>query len=332
VSDAASALVVGALEGVSLTKDEREFCSKEHPAGVTVFKRNISPHYSEFKTLISELQSIRPSNAPPFIVAVDQEGGRVARFKAPFPDFGPAEKLADGRSDDEAVLFIENYGFSVGCTLGAMGVNVNFAPVVDIRTPTTNDAVGDRVFGSDPDAVCRRASAFLRGMQNSGVLGCLKHFPGKGHAATDTHLAGAVIDLTRKELEAREFVPYRRLMPLASMIMVSHAIYPALSSVGASRSPEIIQGLLRKEMGFKGVVVSDDMNMGAVPQDDKSWQDAIVESVVAGADMILVCRHLERCIAAIEALRAAGRRSKIIQTRIEEAAARVFSLRRVFSK
>ena len=327
--DPASALIVGAVEGIVLSNEERRFFEREAPSGVTLFKRNIPPSFTEFRKLIVDIQSTRVHESPPLVIAIDQEGGRVARLRSPFPEQGPPEKLVDGKKDEESLLFIENHAFIVGSSLKGLGVNVNFAPVVDIRTPSTVDAIGDRVYGSTAEDVCLRAGAYLSGLQSSGVYGCLKHFPGKGDASVDTHINSAVIKLSREELEARELVPYRRLLPNTKLVMVSHGIFPVFGQKEASRSPEIIGGLLRKDMGFKGVVVSDDMNMGAIPQAEKVWQDAIVEAVAAGVDMLLVCRHLERQIKALEALRNAAKKSRAFSARLEESSERMISFRKL---
>jgi beta-N-acetylhexosaminidase len=325
--DAASAVVVAAVEGTALTADERSFFETEAPAGVTLFRRNIAPRFAEVRSLIVELQATRPAGVPPLVMAVDQEGGRVARLRAPFPDAGPPYELAGGGQDEAALTFIENYGFALGAAARALGFNVDFAPCVDVRTPTTNDAIGDRAFGSTPEAVTRRAGVFLDGLQAAGVLGCLKHFPGQGAARHDTHSHPAVIDSSREALWARDLAPFRALIAAAPMVMVSHCTYAALDTQPASRSRAIIEDLLRRELGFDGVVVSDDMNMKAASLEDTAWPQAIVDAVGAGVDMLLVCRDLDRAKRALEALRGAAERDPHFASRLSNAARRVTGLR-----
>ena len=329
--DAASAIIAGAIESTTLSRDEASFFASEAVAGITLFRRNIpqdSSCYQATKSLTSQLQALRPTGASPMIIAIDQEGGRVARMpKAHFPDLGAAQRISGGGFDPACLAVLESYGMEVGQALRKAGVNVNFAPVLDILTEPTNTAIGDRVFGADAESVCRRAGAFLDGIQSTGILGCLKHFPGQGDAQVDTHMGAAVIDLPRSILDKREFIPFRGMVRKVDMVMISHAIYPQLSRREASRSPEIIDGLLRQEFGFEGVVVSDDMTMGAIPQDEKQWQQAIVEAVVAGTDLLLICRHIERCRLAIESLRAESARSPAFAATLEVAASRVFKLR-----
>ncbi len=330
--DAASAVIAGAFESTTLSPDEAAFFSSEATAGVTLFRRNIPQDqtcFSATASLLKKLQATRPAGDPPMIVAIDQEGGRVARMpKAFFPDLGPAQKLCRGQAEPADLATIEAYGMEVGQALLRAGINVNFAPVLDILTEPTNVAIGDRVFGVDAESVCQRAGAFLDGMQSRGVLGCLKHFPGQGDAQVDTHLGSAVIDLPRSFLDKREFIPFRGMVNRVEMVMISHCIYPQLSRKEASRSPDIIDGLLRQEMGFEGVVVSDDMTMGAIPQDEKAWQEALVESILAGTDLLLVCRHVERCRLAIAALRNEAARSPAFKASLEIAAGRVMAMRK----
>lgn len=329
--DAASAVVAGAFESMTLSSEEAAFFSSEATAGVTLFRRNIPQDqtcYSATAAMLKKLQALRPAGDPPLLIAIDQEGGRVARMpRAFFPDLGAAQRICRGQSDPAALAVLEAYGMEVGHALRKAGINANFAPVLDILTEPSNTAIGDRVFGIDPEPVCLRAGAFLDGLQSTGILGCLKHFPGQGDAKVDTHLGSAVIDLPRSLLDKREFIPFRGMIHRVEMVMVSHCIYPQLSRKEASRSPEIIGDLLRQEMGFEGVVVSDDMTMGAIPQDEKAWQQALIESILAGADLLLICRHVERCRMAIAALRVEAARSPAFKAALEGAARRVMALR-----
>jgi beta-N-acetylhexosaminidase len=323
VSDAAADIVLAAIEGAELSPDERAFFEREAPAGVTLFRRNFAQGPAGCRALVRELQSLRRAGAPPVIVAVDQEGGRVSRIAPPFPDRGPAQGLAGGRCDPAALAEIEGYAQTVGSALLDLGINVNFAPVVDVLCEPTNRAIGDRAFGEQPDAVAARAGAFLRGLERSGVLGCPKHFPGQGAARVDTHVGRAVVDVPRARLDERELAPFRALLPDASLVMLSHCVYPDLDRCEASRSRPIIADLLRADLGFDGAALSDDMNMGAVPQDEAAWREALIEAVVAGVDLVLICRHLERARLAVDALRERARRSPAFGRRVEEAASRV---------
>jgi beta-N-acetylhexosaminidase len=215
--------------------------------------------------------------------------------------------------------------------LREVGINVDFAPVLDVLTEPTNLAIGDRCFGTTPEQATPRADAFMSGLHSERVMGCLKHFPGQGDARVDTHLGTAVIDVSLQTLVMRELVPFKALASKCPMVMVAHAIYPVLDDYEASRSTIIIMDWLRARLGFEGVVVSDDMNMGALPQEIADWKEALIDAVAAGCDALLVCRHLDRCYAALDALRAEARKSPAFSTRLEDAARRVTGMRRALS-
>jgi beta-N-acetylhexosaminidase len=228
----ASAVILAALEGVRLAPEEHRLFQDMPPAGFTLFRRNLSPRFSEIRDLCQELQALDADSPLPQLLAIDQEGGRVARLRTPFPNFGPAMDLVAGRTDQEALTDIENMAFVMGASLWKLGINVDFAPVVDVLTREENLAIGDRCFARNAADATVRAGAFLRGLQSAGVLGCLKHFPGQGDANVDTHEGGTLIAADMDLLEARELVPFRALLPEVPMIMISHAVYPALDAVG----------------------------------------------------------------------------------------------------
>ena len=157
-----------------------------------------------------------------------QEGGRVRRLKEPFPNLGPALHISGGNDDKGSIEQIFNYGHCVGLRLKELGINVNFAPVLDCLSNPKNDAIGDRSFASSPNKVVSRAGAYLRGHQEAGIYGCLKHFPGQGDASHDTHLQSTAINASSLQLEQRELVPFVELLPEAELVMISHCIYPAI--------------------------------------------------------------------------------------------------------
>ncbi len=328
MADAASSVLVASLEATALTQAELNFFRKEAPAGVTLFRRNIPNPYSETLKLTQSLQSLRSPGELPMLVCIDQEGGRVSRIGAPFPNLGPALKIAGGSRDRDALDLISQYGEQVGVELVKLGINVNFAPVCDVITEPTNEAIGDRAFGEDADSAQARATAFIDGANMSGVLSAVKHFPGQGAAKADTHKSDTAINLPLELLMERDVKAFIEPMIRSHMVMMSHCRYPSLDGVQASLSKVIIGKLLRGKLGYEGVIVSDDMVMEAIPQETKEWQEKIVAAVAAGVDMILVCKHLDRSVLAIEALRAEAKRHKSFNNRLVDAAERVNSLRR----
>jgi beta-N-acetylhexosaminidase len=346
-ADAASAVVMGALAGAELSREEHDFLCEFGAAGVTLFSRNIALHnpvtsdspqsllpqrYNKvlLQKLLALLQKLRPHAAPPLLIAIDQEGGRVARLKYPFPDRGPALRLVDERADEEAQNMLFAYGREVGASLLDLGINVNFAPVLDVQQKDTHDSIGDRAFAGDPERVGVRAKAFLQGMQSAGVLGCLKHFPGQGGARSDTHLHSARVDKPLAELTACDLLPFADLMPHAPMVMLGHCVYSCLDQREASLSSVVIEGLLRKKMGFSGVAVSDDMTMAAVHKPGGDFGDTVVAAVESGIDLVLVCKDLGLWRQAVTALRQGAKESPAFGKRLAEAAERVNKMRAAF--
>ncbi len=325
-ADAASAVILAAFEGTVLSSEESAFLSSEGLAGFTLFRRNIPQDFKDLSLFLESLQS-NYAGSLPFLMAVDQEGGRVRRLHEPFPNPGPAMQLAAGQSDAEALRLLRNTAYIQSRLLLDLGFNVNFAPVCDILTNQRNEAIGDRAFASDAATVAKRASAYLAGMNQAGIMRCLKHFPGQGDASEDTHLSGTVIECSRELLGKRELLPFLACLQDCPMVMIAHATYTSLDQKPASLSAVVIQDLLRAELGYAGLVVSDDMTMGAMPASDQEWIDAIIQSIMAGTDLILICKDLPRVKSVLAALRQRASKSADFARRLEEAAERVCRLR-----
>lgn len=249
--------------------------------------RNIeSP--AQVQALVQRLQAMTPGT---LFVGVDQEGGKVMRLKPRygFPDAPSAGAL--GEAGDSAAA--RDAGAAIGQTLSAVGINLNFAPVVDVDVNPDNPVIGglDRSFSSDPEEVTRLAAAFIEGMHSHGVFSCLKHFPGHGSSTEDSHLG--LTDVTRTWSQ-RELVPYRRLIAagLADMVMTAHIVNRTLDpELPASLSQRIITGILRHDLGYEGVVVSDDLQMGAIIH-EYGAEEAASLAVQAGVDILLFGNNL----------------------------------------
>tara|TARA_B100001094_G_C18127511_1_gene770325 strand:- start:217 stop:1215 length:999 start_codon:yes stop_codon:yes gene_type:complete len=319
-------VVLAAIEGQEATVREIEWFYNAQPAGVTLFSRNLSS-FPQIQSLTNSLQNTRKPGTPPLIIAIDQEGGRVSRLPKPFPDLGPCQKLFPGISDS-SLSKIRSYGRSVGDKLIELGINTNFAPVCDILTNQNNKAIGDRVFGTTTSEATPRAEAFLEGQKSSGVISCLKHFPGQGDADADTHLRPSQIKLQISDLEKRELVPFRHLANKAELVMISHCIYPALCDKPASLSNKVINKLLRTDLGFDGIVVSDDMNMKALPQDQKGWEWAITESLAAGSNLVLVCKDIDRCRRAVASIKDRAETEERFRAQVKESSTKLYKLRK----
>lgn len=283
------------FEGSRLDRPTREALIRLAPGGIVLFRRNLdSPeHLAE---LIADLRKILPY---PTLCALDQEGGRVSRLE---PWIGATPTAA--RLGDAGEAAVHRFARATGAALSALGFNVDFAPVVDLCAPGIDNAIGDRSFGTDPTAVTRLAGAFLDGLTEGGVPGCLKHFPGLGRAMFDSHVRRPTIERSLPEMEAEDLLPFRSLAPRAEMVMVGHAHYSAVDPAGdipASLSRNVIQGLLRGRLAYGGLVLSDDLEMGALDGFADQGRDA-VRALEAGCDLLLYCRDLERAARSRDAL------------------------------
>jgi beta-N-acetylhexosaminidase len=272
------------------------------------------------------LHAAAPAGAP-VLIAVDQEGGVVQRVRAPATQWPPMLCL-DGHPvpDDEALA--RAVGTALGRELAALGFDIDFAPVLDVHTNEKNPIIGDRAFGRDAEAVARRALALAEGLAAGGVLACGKHFPGHGDTATDSHLELPRLDHPWDRLDAVELLPFRRAAAAGlPMIMTAHVVFAALDErEPATLSAAVIDGLLRKRIGYHGVVVSDDLDMKAIAS-HFGIGDAAVRAVGAGCDALLLCRDEAHQAEARDALIRAGEREAAMRARLGEAAARVRAMK-----
>ena len=315
--DAGRVLLVG-LPGATLDPETAGRIARLAPAGLILFARNLETP-AQTRSLIAAFKERLPY---PTLVAVDQEGGRVSRL-APWVGATPSAAAIARAGVDGA----RRYAAATGGALSALGFNLDFAPVVDLCEPEAQNGIGDRSFGSDPERVGPLARAWLEGLGQHGVAGCLKHFPGLGLTRVDSHERLPVDARGRDELEIRDLVPYRRLASTAPAVMVGHAHYPGLDpepGLPASLSHPIISGLLRGTLGYSGLVVSDDLEMGAVAPLDTDGA-AAVRAVAAGCDLVLYCARLERAERAARALEAAAARDAGFARRLAAAQAAVSS-------
>jgi beta-N-acetylhexosaminidase len=234
---------------------------------------------------------------------------------------------------DQSLALAESVGRAMAWELRALGLNVSFAPVLDVHTNPANPIIGDRAFGTAPDAAVERALAYLRGLESEpGLRGCGKHFPGHGDTETDSHLTLPVVRRDWPTLEAVELLPFRRAISAGiGMLMTAHVVYPAIDERPATLSRKWLHDVLRTQLGYTGLVVSDDLDMKAVTAEKLGIADdsgVVVESLLAGCDAFLFCQEPERLARAEEALIRAAERSATVRDRIAESAARLATFRR----
>lgn len=331
--DQCATLIVASISSHRLSRDESRVLSRERFSGVTLFKRNISPDFHSISSLCESLQSLgKASRTEPLIIAIDQEGGRVARIRdSRVIDKGPPLNLFRGLQDrpDAQLQCIARYGENLGRDLLRLGINTNFAPVLDLYTEPGNTSIGDRCFGVDLVSALPKAKAFVSGLDKSGIFYSLKHFPGQGDSKHDTHFKSSAVDVSLATLMRREVAMFQPFLATAPMVMISHAVFSSLDHAQpASLSRLVIQDLLKTRLGYTGLVVSDDMLMKAVDQAGfEEWADKLVKAILAGSDLLLVCNELERAQAAIEHIESRARKSVFLRDRIEESAAKILRFR-----
>ncbi len=265
--------------------------------------------------------------ASPLLIAVDQEGGAVQRVRAPGTQWPPMLTL-DGHPAPTDELLAREVGRALGRELAALGFDIDFAPVLDVHTNPANPIIGDRAFGTEPETVARRALALAAGLADAGVLACGKHFPGHGDTATDSHLELPRLDHAWDRLDAIELVPFRRAAEAGlPMIMTAHVIFAALDpDQPATLSARVIHEVLRQRLGYRGVIVSDDLDMRAIA-DHHGVGDAAVRALRAGCDALLLCRDEAHQAEARAALLHAGAGDADLRARLAEAAARVRAMK-----
>jgi beta-N-acetylhexosaminidase len=295
--------------------------------GAILFTRNIvngGDDPAQIASLNAAIaRAVSDSKIPP-LISIDQEGGRVARIKKNIVELPSAMKL--GEESDGA---IEKKAARLGRGLAALGFSMDYAPVLDVHTNPENPVIGDRAFATNPERAARGAIAFARGLRSAGVAPCGKHFPGHGDTRTDSHVELPRVSHDRTRLDAIEIFPFVRAAREVPAMMSAHVVYDALDEKPATLSKSILVDLLRREIGFEGVLISDDLEMRAVA-DTFGAGDAAVLAIEAGCDALLVCSKEDAQVAAFEALVRRAESDATFRARCEEASARSIALRRAF--
>jgi beta-N-acetylhexosaminidase len=293
-------LVIG-VAGTELTTQERDWLQHDACGGVILFKRNFAS-----KAQVAELSAaIRDAATRPQLICVDQEGGRVQRFQEGYSALPPLEGFDRLYATDpmRALALAEEHAWLMASEIRATGVDLSFAPVVDLGRG--NLAIGNRAFSADPDVVAEFTRAYVRGMHSAGMAATLKHFPGHGSVLEDTHFDIAIDDRPLDAIRAQDLVPFvAGVEANADAVMLAHVTYPQVAPEPAGYSPFWIDDILRREMGFRGVVFSDDIGMAAAFSAGgvKQRIDAHFD---AGCDVVLVCHPelAEESLAAVEGRR-----------------------------
>ncbi len=312
-------LIVG-FDGTEISPRLRSLLTRLQPAGVILFTRNIASGEQTHR-LLNECQSCVSTR---LFMCVDMEGGRVDRFRNVT---GPAPSAADVFATGNRRLY-RKHGKIIGESCRALGFNTDFAPVVDLAFAASRNVMSSRSVSADPKDTIAYAREFLAGLRSAGVLGTIKHFPGLGEANLDTHHELPNVEKSWKKLWDADMAPYRALRRESPLILVGHAAYPAVTRnrTPASLSKKWITDILRKKIGYRGLIVSDDLEMGGVLK-AAPIEQAAVEHVRAGGDLCLICHVEENVIRSYEALVKEAERDQHFARRVKESVARLLAFK-----
>jgi beta-N-acetylhexosaminidase len=313
-------MMVG-MSAVALSPEERSLF-REYPfGGYILFGHNCSEAV-QVLSLCRSLWELRADQAP--LIAVDQEGGRVHRLPQPFTHFPAAAFL--GQRDDAKLAY--RAGRAVAAELSLVGINLDFAPVLDVDSNPNNPIIGDRSFGSTPDRVIEMASAWGHGLRAGGVIPCGKHFPGHGDTETDSHLCLPVVEKSVERLRVLELPPFvHACRDQIEALMTAHVLFRSLDcEYPASLSRKIVTEILRHELNYQGVVFGDDMEMKAV-KDNYGCEEAVELGLRAGLDVFMYCHDLPRAVSAFDFVLREAEKDASVRARVEESYGRIKRLK-----
>lgn len=309
LAEAVGRLLIIGFEGTEFS-ELKELVTSVRPAGLIFFKRNYPAETGgprALRHLIEQAQNLAESHlGRRLLVAIDHEGGSVQRLPRPYTKLPPAQDMARVSADEITALYER-----AGRELAATGFNVNFAPVLDLAPPDS-PVMGSRAFSDEPFAVARYGQQVAEAYGAAGVMTCGKHFPGLGSAVIDPHHELPIITLPLERLIATETAPFRALAASLPAIMTTHALYPALDRANPATFSPRIADMVKKDLNFGGVLVTDDLEMGAVVK-NYPMGEAAVAAVAAGHDLALVCRradYIQECANALATALSTGRISE----------------------
>ncbi len=310
----------------TIDKEIEDLIENYHIGGVIYFSRNIE-NLEQTASLSKNLQELALKNgaAIPLFISVDQEGGKVRRIKD--LTYFPANIEIGATGDKELSRKI---AVSTAKELKKLGINVNLAPVLDVNNNPVNPVIGERSFGADPELVAEMGLAYIEGLQSQGIIATAKHFPGHGDTEVDSHFDLPVINHARERLDQVELYPFKKAIEVGvDTIMVGHIHFSALepeTAIPATLSKAVLNDLLREELNFEGVIITDDMEMGAI-KNSFGIVEGTVKTIEAGSDIVLISHSYAKQKQAIEALIKAVENGRISEKRIEESLRRIIKLK-----
>lgn len=319
-------LVISGFYGTTLDENILKLIKENKISGVILFNRNVK----DSNTLLSLNNSLKESNKNnklPLFISVDEEGGSVTRMPKDIKRL-PTNKYIGSLNNKDLSYKV---GEILGEQLSYFGFNMNFAPVLDINSNPNNPVIGDRSFGNNKDIVSSLGTSTMKGIQSKNIISVVKHFPGHGDTSVDSHVNLPVVNYNINRLNSFEFVPFKTAIQNgADAVMVGHILLPKIDNkYPSSMSYEIVTNILRKDLGFNGLIVSDDMTMGAITE-NYSIEEAAVKSINTGVDLLLVCQKYENTENVLKALKEAVLNGTISKERLDNALYNIISIKKKY--
>jgi len=319
-------MMFAGVSGTSLQQETTSLIRDYKVGGLILYANNLETP-QQTVSLMNDLMAANVTNRLPLFMGTDQEGGKVARLPGPLKNFPTNQKVGD--------INQAQFSFEIGQLLGeqlkAFGFNLDFAPVMDVNSNPNNPIIGDRSFSSNPDIVSQLGIQTMKGLESQQVIPVIKHFPGHGDTSVDSHLELPKVSKSLDDLKQLELIPFKTAIDKGvDVVMVGHILLPKIDQqYPSSMSKEIITGILRNQLGFDGVVMTDDMTMKAITNHFNIGQ-AAVDSVKAGNDIILIAHEFSNVTSAIDALKAAVKNGEITEKQINDSVRRIIQLKQKY--
>lgn len=319
-------MILAGVQGTTLDNQTKQMITDQKVGGIIFYANNVSTLEGTAK-FVQSIKEVNQSNPVPIFMSVDQEGGKVSRMPETVESIPSSRKV--GETKDSALA--ETMGELLARQVQLAGFNMDFAPVLDVNSNPKNPVIGDRSFGSSAELVSRMGIAEMKGLRSEGIIPVVKHFPGHGDTSVDSHLDLPVVNKTEKQLAKLEWIPFQAAVKeQVEAVMVAHILFPKLDpDHPASLSDVIIGEHLRGKFNYDGVVITDDLSMGAIAKNYKLDQAALA-TVKAGSDILLVAHSYESAKTIFDTLISAVKSGKITESRIDESVYRILALKQQY--
>jgi beta-N-acetylhexosaminidase len=315
-------MIIAGVEGTSATEKTKTMIQSQHVGGVIFYKNNVDTPEG-LVTYVNQIKRWNQQNPTPLFVSIDEEGGKVSRLPG-------IKKIPTARSigDTGDLTYAQNIGKFLGNASKLMGMNVDYAPVLDINSNPNNPVIGNRSYGTTSEIVSNMGREVMKGIQSTGTISVVKHFPGHGDTSVDSHLDLPVVHKSLQQLQSFEWKPFEDAIQQGTdAVMIAHILFPKIDKTyPASLSSTIITDQLRKKIGYNGVVITDDLTMGAITK-NYGIGNAATQAVKAGSDILLVAHGYENISDVIRSLKEGITNGSLTEKRIDESVMRILMLK-----